>query len=142
MRKDYLWMATILMAVFVYVFSTSAYQPGTNTIYSFYNKNGSIANQMKVWCDTVPVTAASQAIDISSAGFTKILSIQVQPALNTTTVASMPIASVKSWTTSSVTVNFIQSNSSVISILGVQVVGLQALQSFSNTYCHITIIGY
>jgi len=135
-------MATILIAAVVYLIATSAYQPGANNLYGYYNKNGAINQPMKIWCDTVPVTSASQAIDISSAGFTKVLSIQVQPALNTSTVASMPIASIKSWSTSSVTVNFVQSNTSLVSVLGVQVVGLQSLQSFSNTYCHVTVTGY
>lgn len=115
-----------------------SYDPPTK----FYTHSGLLSKQMKVFVDTATITAATQSFDISPAGFTQVAAISVQPELNTTNASNMPLADIKSYTTSAVTINFIQSNSTTIGILGINVLGLQSLQSFANTRVHIVILGY
>ena len=115
-----------------------AYQP-----IQFYNRSGVLNQNMKILIDTITLTSASgQVIDVSSAGFTKILSVQVQAELNTNNASVSPIVDVKSYTTTSITTNTFQANSQTVSILGINVIGLQFLQSTAGTKLHICIVGY
>ena len=115
-----------------------AYDPPTQ----FYTHNGLLQKRMKVFVDTASITSATQTFDISAAGFTQIGAISVQPELNTANASNMPLADIKSYTTTSVVANFVQSNTTAVSILGVNVLGLQNLQSFSGTRVHIIVLGY
>jgi len=117
-----------------------AYDP--NAV-KMYNTSGLVSGKpTKMFVDTFTVSSSSQTLDISPAGFTRILSVSVQPELNTSTASQMPIASIKSYTTTSITVNFIQSNSQTISILGAVAIGLQSLQSFNGTRVHVQVCGW
>jgi len=113
---------------------------------SMYNRSGQVNQQMKVLCDTLtPSTATSQTISIASAGFTKILSATVTAARNTTTIGSMPLATIQSCTTSTLTVNIIDPNMSLITILGSGVLlGGSAVTdpTPSTITLNIIIIGY
>lgn len=108
-----------------------------------YNSSGLVNHALKVWQGIVsPNTGNGYSVDISSAGFTTVLNVQVQTAFNTSTASSMPLVAIKSYTTSAVVVNILQSNSTLVSLLGVNVVGLQFLQSTTGVTLHLTVIGY
>jgi hypothetical protein len=107
-----------------------------------FNTSGQINKQVRVFADKVAVTSANQSFNISSAGFTTVLAVSVQPQLNTATAANMPLADIQTYTPSSITVNFLQSNTQTISILGTISVGLQPLQTFTGDTVHIIVMGY
>jgi len=67
---------------------------------------------------TVPITTANgQVVDISSAGFTFIESINVAGANNSSSITQQPNCIVKTNTLTSVTFNTTVSNSAVLAIL-------------------------
>lgn len=108
-------------------------KPSGSDSVSYYNKSGRIYQRMKEWTDTItPTIASGQTVDISSAGFTKILSIQACSIRNTTTVTSVPNVAIKSYSTTSVSLNIIEGNGSVITLLGSGVL-LGASNQFANT---------
>jgi|ERR1700753_1413514 len=106
-----------------------------------YDRNGIILKQIRIFTDTFAITSATQTFDISAAGFTSVKSVSVEAEGNTSTANNVPMALVKNWTTSSLTVNFVQGNSTAVSILGVNVLGVQFLQSFAGYKCHIICVG-
>jgi hypothetical protein len=131
--------AIALLGVLMLWIGGRSYNPDT----LYFNRAGQIKKQMRVFADTVqPTSASGFNLDVSAAGFTQIVTIQCNPELNTATAGSMPQVSVKSWTPTSVSTNYTQANTQVISLLGVNVIGLQALQSVSGVRLHILIIGY
>lgn len=113
----------------------------------FFDKNGQCTtNQIKIWGDTVvPTTSNGYTIDYSSAGFSSIRKISITPQLNTTTVGSMPLAIIKTFSTSSCTVNILTQNSAVVSIVGINVLSglpLQFASSTSGIILHVQVTGY
>lgn len=113
----------------------------------FFDKNGQCnSNQIKIWGDTVvPTTANGYVVDYSSAGFSSIRKVTITPQLNTATVGSMPIAVIKSFSTTSCTVNILTQNSAVISILGINVLSGAPLILASSTtgmILHVQVTGY
>lgn len=108
-----------------------------------YNRSGAISPQLRVFTDTItPTTGNGFSINISTAGFTRVTSVQVQAESNTTSAASVPLVAIRSYSTSAVVVNIVQSNSTLISLLGINVLGLQFLQSVSGVRLHVTVFGY
>jgi len=87
-------------------------------------------------------STATQAIDYSNAGFATITSITITPENNTGTVTSMPLASIKTWSTTGCTVNILQSNSQVVSILGATVSGLATATNLASMKLHIHVEGW
>lgn len=109
-----------------------------NPIIMFYNNSGRIPKPGKVWMQTIPITTANgQTVDISSAGFTSISTINITGINNTSTVASMPICMIKSNTLTSLTFNTVVGNSAIIAILA----GLIAPGSTSGMTASIVVIG-
>lgn len=102
-------------------------------IVAWFKTGGSQTTPSKIWMDTVAVTSASGfSVDISSAGFSTILGYQVVAIKNTATVTSCPNVSVKSISTSAIVLNFVEFNSSLVSVLGFNVLqGVPVL--FANT---------
>lgn len=115
------------------------------TIPKLYDKSGLIAGTLKIFTDTISATSATQTISISTAGFTKIYSVQVQTESNTATVANIPIAVIKSWTNSAVIVNLLASSTVALNLgiitAGLNLSGLQLASSFTGVKLHVTIIG-
>jgi len=73
----------------------------------------------KRWIGTVtPLTGNGYVIDISSAGFTNVLGYQIIAVRNTVITSSMPTVSVKAVSANAISVNIIEANTSVINILG------------------------
>lgn len=110
---------------------------------TYYNSSGSVTKTMKVWHGIVtPTSSNGYSIDISSAGFTTITSIQVQAEYNTNNASAVPLVSIRSYSTTAVVVNIIQSNSTVVSIIGINILGLQFLQNLTGVKLHVTVEGY
>lgn len=85
---------------------------------TYYDASGRLMKAYRVWDGIItPTTATGQTIDITSAGFTSISTIELTAANNTTTVTSMPIVMIKSYTNTSVVCNILTSNVGVLSIL-------------------------
>lgn len=80
----------------------------------FYNLSTQIQTPRKMMIDRIPITAASQTIDISAAGFTSISNVALIGENNTATLGNMPVIIIKSFTTTSVTFNTIVGNTSVV----------------------------
>lgn len=132
------YLIACIIGGIIAIVSLFAYDPPTQ----FYTHNGLLQKRMKVYVDTATITSATQTFDISAAGFTQIGAISIQPELNTTNASNMPLADIKSYTTTSVVANFVQSNTTTVGILGINVLGLQTLQSFGSTRVHIIVLGY
>lgn len=109
------------------------------SIVKVYNKSGLVGSYpMKIWDDTVTVTSSNgQSIDISSAGFTKVTSVQAQAFNNTNTVANIPVSSGKTWSTTSIAISTVQENTG-LSILA----GLLFAGNLSGVIIHVFVIGY
>jgi len=110
----------------------------------YYNKSGQIKKQIRVWNDTVSVSAASPTIDISSAGFSNIIDIQPQIIQNASTLTNFAWCNVKSYTTTSVTLNLAQQNNNTITILGISVLSGSPIApptGFSGTFVSLRVTG-
>lgn len=88
-----------------------------NTGSSYYNSGGLISSNLKKWIGMVtPSTGNGYSIDISSAGFSAIECFSVVAIKNTGTLNSIPVSSVKSYSTTELIVNIIETQ--VINALG------------------------
>lgn len=135
-----------IVIIFIGVLSFLGFEK-SNSYPVFYDKNGQMTgNTVKLWGDTVvPTTANGQTIDISSAGFSVVKDIQITAQLNTATVGSMPLAMIKTYSTTSISVNILTQNSSVVSILGINVLSglpLQFAASTTGIILHVRVLGY
>lgn len=143
MRKVIIVFAIIgfLFCMFMAFRDNSAYGPTR-----FYNRSGEIFKQMKVYMDTfVCTTGNGMVIDISPAGFTKVAGVNVIAERSTATATSSPQTSIKSWTTSAVTVNITEGNATLVSVLGLSVlqgVSTQFVATPSTVILHVQVIGY
>jgi hypothetical protein len=87
-----------------------------------------------------PASATGITFNISSAGFTKLLGVVIEVRNNTNVITNVPLTE---WTTSgttSITCNILTSNSQLISLLGVNVVGLQfpgTVPTGTTVYCYV-----
>lgn len=105
----------------------------------FYNRGGLVSHQMKIWADTVtPSTANGYSVNISSAGFTTILSIQATVFQNSSTAATIPLISGKTFTNSAAVINIQTSNTGVIGLL----VGLIFATNLAGMTVHLVVVGY
>lgn len=104
-----------------------------------YTASGLQAAQEKRWYGIItPTTGTGQSVDISSAGFSGINTVQLTPFLNTTTVTSIPIISGKTYTNTAVTFNLVTSNSGIIGLL----VGLVAITTLTGITVQVEVNGY
>ncbi|MCL9770430.1 hypothetical protein NAT47_08370 [Flavobacterium sp. HXWNR69] len=111
-----------------------------NTVKSF-NSSGAITNQIKKWYGTVTgSTADGQSINISSAGFTTILSVHISPVNNVNNEKGA-IAQVKSVSTTAIVVNMLQSKTTAV-LLGGSIDGLQFHSSPSSVTYYVEVTGY
>ncbi len=110
----------------------------------YFNRSGEFDVSMgrRIWVDSLtPTTASGFNIDISSAGFSVVEFVDITPMRNTSAASDVPSVSLKSVTSSQVSVNLMQANSSLVSILGVNIIGLQFLQNYSNVKLYVRITG-
>lgn len=109
-----------------------------NPMITWYNASGMVPKPGKIWLATVPITTANaQVVDISSAGFTAIESINVAGANNSASITAQPNCIVKTNTLTSVTFNTTVSNSAVLAILQ----GLVFPASTTGMTASIIVIG-
>lgn len=110
-----------------------------------YKASGVVNQAIKIWSDVVtPSTSSGYSIDISSAGFTTILSANVIAIRNTTSASTSPNVSIKSQSTTAIVVNVIEDNPSTIAILGISVLsGLPSIfANVTGLSLSVTVIGY
>ena len=110
---------------------------------NFYDSTGAISAPTKVWEYIVtPTTASGFSINIGTASFSSIKTIQITPLKNTSTATSCPSVSLKTVSTSAIVVNLTESNPSTVTILGIAVLS-GAPQIFASSvsdyklYCRI-----
>lgn len=108
-----------------------------NPMIKFYNLSGQIQTPRKMLFDRVAITSASQTIDISAAGFTNVTQVALVGENNTATIASMPIVTIKSFTTTSVTFNTVVGNTAILAILQ----GLKTPTDFTGMWINVVAIG-
>lgn len=108
-----------------------------------FNASGELLDTTaKVWAAIVTPTTGNQfTVDISAAGFSTIISVQAQIIKATTSAASVPVVSVDSYSTTQVKLNIVQSNATLVSILGTTVNGLLFATSFSGMEIHLFVVG-
>ncbi|CAL1520426.1 hypothetical protein [Chitinophaga sp. MM2321] len=109
----------------------------------FYNGAGMISKRIKIWADSVSNTPAGlPQVDISSAGFSKILSVNVT-ARGGTDVTSAPSAAVLGYTLSRLYLILMESKTTPIVLLNTA----EGLELHNNaaaaaTKIFVTVIGY
>ncbi len=109
----------------------------------YFDATGRIRKIQKEWVGIVtPSTANGATIDISSAGFATITDIQIQAASNTSTATSVPLVSLKSYTTTQVTCNILVSNNATIANLLQPIIGLVFPASVTGITLHVRVEGY
>ncbi len=126
MKRNYI---AILLSIIVLIFLGIAFgekkekEPPTYTPIRIFDRNGEgTIMGGKIWRDTITATSESgMTIDISSAGFTVIGSVNVMALRNTATATEAPQVALKEVTTSTLTVNITQSSASLVTILGLSV---------------------
>lgn len=109
---------------------------------AFYNSSGKINQKIKVFTQSyTPNTGNGYSMDISAAGFSTILSVQLTSEYNTSNAGNVHNYELKSVSTSAVVVNITTPNA--VTVLGVSVLGLPTfIGSGTGTTIHLTVIGY
>lgn len=131
-------MFSLLISAIALISIASAKFPEYNPMITWYNSSGVIPKPGKIWMGTVAITTANaQVVDISSAGFTTIESINVAGANNSTSITAQPNCIVKTNTLTSVAFNTTVSNSAVLAILQ----GLAFPASTTGMTASIIVIG-
>ncbi|MCW3467983.1 hypothetical protein [Chitinophaga nivalis] len=111
----------------------------TATAPVLYSAAGVVSNNLKIWADSVPNTPAGlPQVDISNAGFTKILSVQVT-ARGGADATTAPLAAVLNYTLSRLYLILVESKNSPVVLLGT-VDGLELSTAASRIF--VTVIGY
>lgn len=140
----------ILLGIFgIFIIGTCVVAWATehfNSYPIFFDKNGQCTNGIiKIYADTsMPSTGNGFSIDISSAGFSSVKSVDVTAQNNTASVASMPIVIIKSYSTTAIVVNILSQNNSTTTILGITVLSgspLQTIASTSGVVLHVRVVG-
>ncbi len=132
--RNLLSIITLCIAVAAFV-CAKEYDPLKT---QYFSPTGRIQKGYKVWDAIVtPTTATGMSVDISSAGFTSISTVELTAANNTTTVTSMPIVAIQTYSTTSVSFNLLTSNSGVLGILQ----GLVGATSLTGLTVHVHITG-
>lgn len=87
-------------------------------------------------------SATGYSLDISSANFTAVTSVQLSPISNSSTLAVIPIVSEKSRSTSAIVVNILTVNSTTITALLQTATGLAFATSLVGMSIDVRIEGY
>ncbi len=97
-------------------------KPAIPAVISYFKTGGTQTTPTKKWIDVVtPNTGNGYSVDISSAGFSAILSYQVIAIRNTGTVSSVPNVAIKTVSTTAIVVNIIEQSTNLVTLLGVSV---------------------
>lgn len=108
----------------------------------FYNSSGKINQKIKVFTQSyTPNTGNGYSMDISAAGFSTILSVQVTSEYNTSNAGNVHNYELKSVSTSAVVVNITTPNA--VTVLGISVLGIPTfIGSGTGTTVYLTVTGY
>lgn len=101
---------------------------------SWYDASG-VLIRPKVFVGRFNAPAAANTLSIAAAGFTSILLVQATPERNTSTVADVPLASIRSYTTASVVVQLVESSGILIGGQGLE------YSVHPTTYVHLMVVG-
>lgn len=133
----------IVAAIVLVSFTGRAYTPTR-----FFNTSGEIDNSggRKVWRDILtPTTGNGYVINISSAEFTSISSVNVLALKNTSTTTQIPTVSLKSVTNTAVTVNITQANTVALNAanvaLGLNVGAMTFADNLNDIRLYVTVTG-
>lgn len=98
-----------------------------------YNASG-IVPITKRWIGLItPNTGNGYVVDVSSASFNNILNVQAITIKNTSAATAVPKISLKNFSNTQVVLNIIEGNSSLVTILGFNV-----LQGVSESFANVT----
>lgn len=117
---------------------------GANPVMKHYTTTGTITPVTKMWTAVVsPSITNNYTISISSASFTTIASIQILASRSTTIASASPNVSIVSYNTSQIVVNVTESSTSLVTILGIGVLGGLPIIFASTTglSLHVTVLG-
>lgn len=109
---------------------------------AIYDKAGLVSNMVRFVADTFSIVGATPVISIAHVGFTRVLAVIPAGQTNTSNANDVPMATVKDFNSTSVTLNVVQGASTTIGILGAIAVGFRFLQVPSTTKIHLLVIGY
>lgn len=111
----------------------------------YYNSLGPIVQKIRTWVGLLtPSTGNGQAVDISSAGFSTIVSVKALGFKNTATATSVPNVAVKSVSTTSVVLNITEGNAN-LTVIGIVSVLLGVSTQFANVTgltVYLEVTGY
>ncbi len=109
-----------------------------------FNSSGRVRGTVfKTWRDSVVLSGASPfTVDISSAGFKGIFCALVTTANNTSVVASMPLAEIKSYSNNQILINVLNSTSTLVNVLGSTVTGLSSATNLAGMKVFLRVDGY
>jgi len=96
-----------------YIYSAASSFSGIITSNNLYNSSG-ILNNNKLWAGSTTTTNGTFSIDISSAAFSSIISVQTTAANNTGDANSVPLASINTSSTSTITGNVVTGTTVVL----------------------------
>lgn len=100
----------------------------------WYNTSGLITRP-KVFVGRFNTPAAANTLDISAAGFSSILSVQATAERNTTTLGDVPLANIRSYTTTQVIVQLVESTAILIGGQGLE------FSANANNFVHLVVVG-
>lgn len=111
----------------------------------FFSRTGEWPRDgIKVFVDTLTASSWQQTIDISAAGFQEIPRITVSAERNTSNAFNSPQVSIKTISSTSVVVNITEANNSLVTVLGLSVLGGPAAIPVANpstVKLHILCLG-
>lgn len=138
------WKIIAVAVAILFVTGIIAWSPKSYTPVRFYNSAGEMRNTMRIFADTItPNTSNGYSMDISAAGFTRILSVNAIASRNTATATSVANVGVKTWTNSSIVFNSTEGNASLVTLLGSSVLlGPSTGFAAVGIQLHVTVIGY
>jgi len=138
--KSLIYISGVII-ISVFLWFIRSYDP----VPTYYNRAGQIKKNMRIWTDTVAVTSAAPVVNISSAGFSTIVSVQPQIIQTAGTISNFTWCNLASYTNTSVTLFLTQANNNTVNILGsIVLLGtpLQQPSTFSNMSVVLEVIGY
>lgn len=139
MAKTILVTIIGLIALALIIVSFDKHLPAYDPI-KFYNRNGLTTPISKIYIDTFNVSSSSgYSVDISGVGFTNVRGCHAVAMKNSSTATSVPNVSIKTVSTSTITLNLTEGNGSLINVLGNDVL-LGPSTAFASTAGLVVIL--
>ena len=118
MTKTVLLTILSLILIVLLIVSFKETPPAYDPI-RYYDRNGLVTPFKKVYRDTFSInTSSGFTVDLTPAGFNSVKTWNVIALKNSATATSVPNASVKSISTTSLVINLTEGNASLINVLG------------------------